>query len=124
MTVCIFPSTHIQLKSFNDISDVQIKTSANQTLNAANISARVQTLTDGVRITFNPSTFDINSKTWTIDKNGELCFSKNIVAAEGLRIYSGDQQFLISTHPSSEGNWNDIHVDLKKINIGDFSPYL
>ncbi|HMH32830.1 MAG TPA: translocation/assembly module TamB domain-containing protein, partial [Puia sp.] len=119
-----FPSTHIKLKSFNDLSEVQIKTSANQTLNAANISARVQTFADGARITFNPSTFDINSKTWTIDKNGELSFSKNIVSSEGLKIYNGEQQILISTHPSSEGSWNDVHVDLKKINIGDFTPYL
>jgi hypothetical protein len=119
-----FPSTHIQFRSFNDISDVQIKTSANQTLNAANISAKVQTLSDGARITFNPSTFDINSKTWTIDRNGELAFSKDIVAAEGLKIYSDNQQILITTHPSSEGSWNDIHVDLKKVNIGDFSPFI
>ena len=118
-----FPLTHIQLRSFNDISDVKISTSANQTLNAANISARVETLSDGVKIKFNPSTFDINSKTWTIDKNGELLFSKNTVGAESVRIYSGDQQFLVSTTPSGEGNWNDIHLDLHKINIGDFAPF-
>ena len=118
-----FPSTHVQLRSFNDLSDVKITTSANQTLNAANVAAQVQTLTDGVRIKFNPSTFDINSKTWTIDKNGELLFSKNIVGANALRIYSGDQQLLISTHPSGDGNWNDVHVDMRKINIGDFAPF-
>ncbi|HEY2649929.1 MAG TPA: translocation/assembly module TamB domain-containing protein, partial [Puia sp.] len=118
-----FPQTHIQLRSFNDISDVKISTSANQTLNAANISAQVTTLTDGVKIKFNPSTFDINSKTWTIDKNGELLFSKNTVGAESVRIYSGEQQFLVSTSPSGEGNWNDVHLELKKINIGDFSPF-
>jgi len=118
-----FPLTHIQLRSFNDISDVKISTSANQTLNAANISARVQTLSDGVKIKFNPSTFDINSKTWTIDKNGELLFSKNTVGAESVRIFSGDQQFLVSTTPSGEGNWNDVHLELHKINIGDFAPF-
>jgi hypothetical protein len=118
-----FPSTHIQLRSFNDLSDVKITTSANQTLNAANLAAQVQTLTDGVKIKFNPSTFDINSKTWTIDKNGELLFSKNIVGANALKIYSGDQQLLISTHPSGEGTWNDVHIDMKKINIGDFTPF-
>ncbi len=118
-----FPLTHIQLRSFNDISDVKISTSANQTLNAANISARVQTLSEGVKIKFNPSTFDINSKTWTIDKNGELEFSRNTVGAESLRIYNGDQQFLVSTTPSGEGNWNDVHLELHKINIGDFAPF-
>jgi hypothetical protein len=118
-----FPLTHIQLRSFNDISEVKINTSANQTLNAANISAQVQTLADGFKIKFNPSTFDINSKTWTIDKNSEFLFSKNTVGAEAVRIYSGDQQFLVGTTPSSEGNWNDVHVELHKINIGDFAPF-
>jgi hypothetical protein len=118
-----FPSTHIQLRSFNDLSDVKITTSANQTLNAANVSAQVRTLSDGVNIKFKSSTFDINSKTWTIDKNGELLFSKDIVGATALRIYSGDQQILVSTHPSGEGSWNDVHVDLRKINIGDFSLF-
>jgi TamB, inner membrane protein subunit of TAM complex len=118
-----FPSTHIQLRSFNDLSSVRISTSANQTLNAANISANVQTLADGVRIKFNPSTFDINSKTWIIDKNGELTFSHNIIGADALKIHTGDQEINISTRPSGEGNWNDVYLDLRKINIADFAPF-
>jgi hypothetical protein len=54
-----FPSTHIRLRSSNDLSDLQVKTSANQTLNSANISARVRTLPTGVRVTLDPSTFVI-----------------------------------------------------------------
>jgi hypothetical protein len=118
-----FPSTHIRLRSSNDITALQVTTSASQTLNSANISARVQTLPTGVRVTFDPSTFDINSKTWTIDKDGELAFSKNTISADALSIHSGDQQVRLTTHPSDEGNWNDVHVELKKINIGDFTPY-
>ena len=118
-----FPSTHLQVRSFNDLSSVQITTSANQTLNAANISASVKTLTDGVRIKFNPSTFDINSKTWTIDKNGELTIDHNIVGANNLRIHSGEQELNISTRPSGEGNWNDVYLDLRKIDIADFAPF-
>ena len=118
-----FPATHIQLKSFNDLSDIRVTTSANQTLNSANVSARVRTLASGIDITFNPSTFEINNKVWTIDKNGQLSFSDDIVSANALRIYSGDQQILLSTYPSTEGNWNDVHVDLKKVNMGDFAPY-
>jgi len=118
-----FPGTHIQLKSSNDLSKIQVTTSANQTLNSASLSAQVQTLATGVRIKFDPSTFEINSKTWMIDKDGELAFDRNVVSADGLRIHSGDQQVLIATHPSGEGNWNDAHIDLKNINIGDFTPY-
>ncbi len=65
-----FPATHLHLRSSNDLSVVQLTTSASQTLNSANVSAEVTTLPTGVRIKFAPSTFDINSKTWTIDKDG------------------------------------------------------
>ncbi len=119
-----FPGTRIQLRSSNDLTSIQVITSANQTLNSANISARVQTMPTGVSVVFDPSTFDINSKTWHIDKDGRLAFESNYLSADGLHIHSGDQNITVTTHPSGEGNWNDIHVDLTKINIGDFTPYL
>jgi len=119
-----FPGTHVLLHSSNDLSSLQITTSASQTLNSANISARVQTLPTGVQVTFNPSTFDINSKTWTIDRNGVLTFDRNIFSAEAFSIHNGEQQLLMNTHPSAEGKWNDVHIDLKKINLGDFTPFV
>jgi len=119
-----FPATHIQLSSSDDRSKVRITTSANQTLNSANISAEVRTSRTGVNIRFDPSTFDVNSKTWTIDKDGQLAMNNNVISADALRIYNGDQQVQITSHPSDEGNWNDIHVELKRINIGDFTPFL
>ena len=39
-----FPGTALDVRSFNDISEINITTSANQTLNSAKISAQVQTL--------------------------------------------------------------------------------
>jgi hypothetical protein len=119
-----FPGTHLLLHSANDLSTIQVTTSANQTLNSANLSARVQTLPTGVRVAFNPSTFDINSKTWTIDRDGVLTFNHNVFSAEDFTLHNGDQQVIVTTHPSVAGNWNDIHVDLKKINIGDFTPFV
>lgn len=119
-----FPGTLIHLRSSNDLSSLQVKTSANQTLNSANISAQVRTQPTGVKLTFDPSTFDINSKTWIIDKDGELAYNNNVLSADGMNIHSGEQSIAITTHPSGEGNWNDIHVDLKRINIGDFTPYV
>jgi hypothetical protein len=119
-----FPATHIRLRSSNDQSNLQVTTSANQTLNSANISARVQTQPTGVHVTFDPSTFEINSKTWIIDKDGELAFNSNVLSADALKIHSGDQEVKITSHPSGEGNWNDLHIDVKKINIGDFTPYI
>jgi hypothetical protein len=119
-----FPGTLIHLRSSNDLSSLQLRTSANQTLNSANISTQVRTLPTGVRLTFDPSTFDINSKTWIIDKDGELAYTNNVLSAEGMNIHSGDQVVAITTHPAGDGAGNNIHIDLKKINMGDFTPYL
>jgi len=119
-----FPNTHIRLRSSNDVSEVQITTSASQTLNAANVDAQVKTAQTGLSIKFNPSTFDVNGKKWAIQKDGELSLNDNILYASQLKIYSDDQQILVTTHPSASGKWNDVHIDLKKINIGDFTSYL
>ncbi|MET0300449.1 MAG: translocation/assembly module TamB domain-containing protein, partial [Flavitalea sp.] len=119
-----FPGTAINISSSNDQSDVTIKTSANQTLNSASISAKVQTLPRGVSMVFNESHFDVNGKNWTIEKNGELVLSEDLISADGVKIYNGDQQVQITTTPSDIGNTNDIKVELTKINIGDFTPFI
>ncbi|MBZ5856709.1 translocation/assembly module TamB domain-containing protein [Flavihumibacter profundi] len=118
-----FPGTQLSVKSSNDISLVNIQTSANQTLKKANISGEVQTLKNGVRVMFHPSSFDINENQWSIDKGGELILSRELVTSDGIRLYSGDQEILITSTPSSIGKGNDLKIDLQKINIGDFSPF-
>lgn len=119
-----FPGTSIKINSSMDLSNVSVQTSASQTLNSANISAQVRTMPKGLGILFNQSQFDVNGKNWTIDKDGELIFASDMVSADGVKIYSDDQQILVTTHPSDIGNTNDIKVELSKVNIGDFSPYL
>lgn len=118
-----FPGTELSVTAANDLSKVNIRTSANQTLNSADISGSVQTLRDGVRILFEPSHFDINNKQWTIEKGGELILSRELVTSDGVRIFSGDQEVLLTSAPSSIGKGNDLRIDLKKINIGDFTPF-
>ncbi len=118
-----FPGTRVNIRSANDVSKINITTSASQTLNAADISGRFQTRSNGFSVVFDPSTFDINGKRWTIDKNGELTLTRDIITTEGLKIYSGDQEVLVTSHLSETGQGTDLGVDLKKINIGDFAPF-
>ncbi len=118
-----FPDTYVRISSADDISDVVINTSANQALNAANLSAQVQTLSSGAKITFKESTFDLNGKTWTINKDGELVLTRELVSADNIRIYNGEQSIEVTTVPSDIGNTQDIRVDLTKLNIGDFTPF-
>jgi hypothetical protein len=118
-----FPGTKVNIRSANDISKINITTSGSQTLNAADISGRFQTKSNGFSVIFDPSTFDINGKKWIIDKDGELTLTRDIVTTEGLKIYSGDQEIKVTSHLSETGRGTDLSVDLKKINIGDFAPF-
>lgn len=117
------PLASFQVNAHNDSSRVSIKSGANRTVDTANLNALVLTYNDGVRIEVDPSSFTINGKLWTIDDNGELEFRSSHPASGSLVLKSGDQVITMRTEPSrTGGNWNDLRVNLTKVNIGDFSP--
>ena len=117
------PDTKIKIQAHNDISDISIKTSANQALNEADLSARVQNLPEGFYILFNPSSFVINNKKWILEKGGILTLNKSIFSASEVKFTQEKQELIISTTPSISGA-NDINLALKNINIGDVMPYV
>jgi hypothetical protein len=118
------PLAVFRINSSNDVSRVNITTGANQTVNKANLNALVRTYNDGVKIEFDPSDFVLNGKTWTIDESGELQFRTNTPASGLLVLREGEQEIMIKTVPSpSGGKWNDLLVDLKKVNVGDLAPF-
>jgi hypothetical protein len=118
-----FPDTKFLVSTNNDISDINIKTSASKTLNEADLSLRLQTLPEGFKLTFNPSSFVINDKKWVLERGGELILNNKILNASEVRFVQNDQQIIISTAPSPVGNANDVFVEIKKINIGDIVPF-
>lgn len=119
-----FPHTIFSIEARNDISDVTINTTANQTINQASVSTQVQTFSDGFKLLFNPSFFVINGKTWNIEKGGELNFRKNTVVHGEVVLRETNQEIHLTTRPSDIGNWNDLFVNLENINLGDISPLL
>ncbi len=119
-----FPQTTFSIEAQNDISNITINTEANQTINRANLSAQIKTFSDGATILFNPSSFVLNGKSWTIDQGGELNFRKNTVVQGQLVLKESNQEIQISTQPSAIGNWNDLHIALRNLNLGDISPFL
>lgn len=118
------PGTLLHVIAHNDLSDVSIKTSASQTLTEADLSARIQTSSDGFKLYFNPSSFVINDKKWTLEKGGELVLNKKLLAASEVKFLHDDQELRISTEPSATGNTNDVLVNLTKIDLGDFMPFV
>jgi len=117
------PLTDFVINARNDSSRVSINTGANQTVEKADINALVVTYRDGVEIEFDPSTFTVNGKSWSIDESGELKFRKNNPASGLLVLSEGEQKIVFKTQPSVTGSWSDLKVELTKINLGDFAPF-
>lgn len=117
------PFALFRINAHNDTSQVRIYTGANQAINRANINGQVMTYNNGVRIEFDTSNFVVNGKTWAIDDSGELEFRRNTPASGQLVLKESDQEVRVKTRPSETGDWNDLTVELKKINLGDFAPF-
>lgn len=122
----VFPATTFTINAQDDVSSITLNTTANQTINQANLSAQVKTFSNGLSVHFQPSSFVLNGKTWTIQEGGELDFRKNTVVQGTLVLRESNQVIELSTHPSELGpsGSSDLHVLLQNINIGDFSPFL
>lgn len=117
------PLALFKINAHNDSSRVSIVSGANQTVEKANLNALVLTYNDGVKIEFDPSSFTVNGKLWTIDESGELIFRSNDPASGQLVLTEGEQKILLKTQPSAIGNWNDLKVELTKVNLNDFAPF-
>jgi hypothetical protein len=117
------PKAAFKITASHDSSRVSIVSGANRNVDTANLNALILTYDDGVKIEFDPSTFTINRKLWAIDENGELEFRSSIPASGQLILKSGEQVITMKTSPAKGGgNWNDLNVNLEKVNVGDFSP--
>ena len=124
-TSLVFPQTTFNLVASNDVTDININTTANQPINQANLSAQIRTFSDGAAILFNPSSFVLNGKNWTIEQGGELNFRRNTVVQGELVLRESNQEIVLQTLPSEDGNsLNDLHVTLRNLNVGDLSPLI
>jgi hypothetical protein len=118
-----FPETTIKLAAHNDVSLVQLNTKAGKTLNAASLNASVQTLEDGVRVSFFPSSFVLNNKEWTLEKDGELTLRKNYIDATEIRFKNNDQEIVLGTELDEVTDGVHLFAKLKNVVIEDFLPF-
>lgn len=116
------PSTNLAFTSHNDLTNISLQTSAGKTLSEAAINAQLQTMRDGIKVHFFPSSFIINEKKWQLEKDGELVFSNEQVNASAVKFLQGNQEIDIATQPSEIGNSNDLVISLKKVSIDDLLP--
>lgn len=118
-----FPGTKLHVRSNNDISDIHLKTSAGNTLNDAELNASIQTLSDGVKVHFSPSSFIINNKKWELEKDGELTVRRNFIDANEIKFVQDKQQIVISTELDELTDETHIVAKLQNLDIGDFMPF-
>jgi hypothetical protein len=120
-----FPNTKLFLSSKNDISNIQLTTSGSKNLSNAQLNARIQTYTDGVKIHFFPSSFILNEKKWDLAKDGELTLRKSYMEANDVRFIQGEQEIIISTELDELTDHTNLVAKLKKVNINDVTqPFL
>lgn len=119
------PSAEFSIIAKNDESKIILYSGGeNAALRQAKLDAVVYTYSNGVKVEFNPSTFVVNGKTWTIDENGELEFRTNMPAHGQVVLKESNQEIMIRTLPSDVGSWNDIAVSIRNLNLGDIAPFL
>ncbi len=119
-----FPGSKISIASSNNVSQLNISTAATQTINDARLSAQITNLQDGIKIHFDPSSIVLNEKTWKIDEGGELTLSRSYIDARNIKFSNGDQEIAVVSKHSDVGTWDDVIVEMKKVNIGDFMPFI
>jgi hypothetical protein len=117
------PETKFSIVAANDVSKINIKATANQPVNNADINAVVKTYADGVTILVDSSTFSLQGKQWIIEKDGILNFRSDSIAEGQIVLRSGIQEIRLKTEPSKLNNRNDLNITLKEVSIGDFSPF-
>lgn len=117
------PFTKLNINSANDHSLVNIQTRANNTLNDASLVAEVFTLEDGVRVSFQPSSFVINDKKWNIEKNGEFVYRSNYLSTKNLKFTQGFQEIIVDSDNDDDNNATNVNIKLKNIVVGDFIGY-
>ncbi|MFN0081316.1 MAG: translocation/assembly module TamB domain-containing protein [Ferruginibacter sp.] len=115
------PNSKLTVATSNDLSFIKLNTSASKIFGDAELNASVQTMTDGVKIHFYPSSFIINSKKWQLEKDGELTLRKKFLDASEVKFFQNDQQIVLRTELSEENEDTHLVAELKNISLEDFA---
>lgn len=119
-----FPGTRLNISSENDISVVNLRTTASEALNEANLNTTVYTSPDSIRFYFSPSSFIINNKKWTVKQDGELIISNNKLFARDISITESFQSIRISSELKAGLPNPVLKADIENLILEDLVPYL
>lgn len=117
------PDSRLRLAAHDDVSMINLTTRGSKTLNEAELNASVQTLKDGVKVHFFPSSFVVNEKKWQLEKDGEITLRKNYIDANEVKFAHENEQIVLSTE--FDENTTDTHLiaNIQNVVIEDFAPF-
>ena len=114
------PNTKLRIAAHNDVSLIKLNTGGGGLFGDAELNASVQTLSDGVKIHFFPSSFIVNNKKWQLDKDGELTLRKQFIDASEVKFFHGNEEIVLSTAPGDNKDDTHLVIQLKNVRIEDF----
>ncbi len=117
------PNVSLGLVTSMDTTQLKLTTRMGGALGDAVINGMFIASEGGFEALFRESEFILNNKKWVISSEGSISMRNGYLFAQGVEITSGNQKLLAYSVPSDEHNWNDIHVEITELNLGDFLPY-
>ena len=119
-----FPDVRLDIQSSDDYSSVSLQTTGKSAINEANINADVYDKDDGVKVHFKPSSFILNNKRWTLEKEGEVEVRRDFVSAQNVKFLQDKQQIEMETCLADDGVTNNLVIRLQDVELGDVTNSL
>jgi hypothetical protein len=117
-------NSSLELKSKDDVSEIQLHSGQEGTLNEANVHAQVQTFSDGFNLQFLPSNLVLNGKKWDIQKDGNFSIRGNLVQAHDISLNHEDESISLTSELDDLTDHSSLKATLKNVQSGDFIPLL
>ncbi len=118
-----FPNAVIRINTNQDTTHLIATTSTAGPLGDAELDAFIYSKKNGVEARFNESSFIVNSKKWTIQSEGNIKLENGYLTSNGIALEQDQQYLRLYTTPNTDGNWNDMHLEVKNLNTADLLPY-
>ncbi len=118
-----FPNAEFKVATVRDSTRLSINTTTSGPLGYAAINADFFSQPEGFELRFNESSFIANKKKWIIEADGGFQLKNNMLVSDGLVLVQDQQRIEAFTHPSSEGNWNDLYLNVDKFSMGEWLSY-
>ena len=117
-----FPKSKINVTASNNISNISLVTSANKTLDSAELNATITHLKEGIEIQFAPSSFVLNGNKWLLEKDGTISLLPGKVTADKVKFVHDNQNIILYTRLNPQTGESELVADLTQIDIEDFLP--